>query len=60
MGNQFPKSVIDKDWQMRGVHFKMWGDGWKCDHCNFRVEWSIKKAREHSKTHLNKREERST
>lgn len=56
MGDQFPKSVIEKDRQMHKVNFKQWGDGWKCYHCNFRVEWSIQKARLHSKTHLNTKE----
>ena len=59
-GDQISKIVIAKDNLMRQVHFKMWGDGWKCYHCNFRVEWSITKARLHSKTHLNQMEIRES
>lgn len=60
-GDQISKVVIEQDRKMHKYHFKYWGgDHWKCYHCNFRVDWSIRKARLHSKIHLNKGEEMVT
>ena len=46
--HQISKSTIEQDRKMSKYDFKFWGgDHWKCNHCNFRVDWSITKARNH-------------
>lgn len=47
-GDQIHRLTILKEEYMRYVHFQMWNDSWKCQHCN-KIEENRYHAREHFK-----------
>jgi hypothetical protein len=47
MSDQFPRKNIENDRLMQMYDFHQIYDGWKCDHCNKKVEWKVKEAESH-------------
>ena len=41
MGDQFPKANIERARKFAKVHFKQWGFGYKCSHCNKQTDFFV-------------------